>query len=53
MVHLRHGVWSALQSLGAMRPSLTPAIYTLGALIGVGIGIGFIVMPLAIYFGMI
>ncbi|MDA0875491.1 MAG: succinate dehydrogenase cytochrome b subunit [Bacteroidetes bacterium] len=53
IVHLRHGVWSALQSLGAMRPSLSPAIYTLGALIGIGIGIGFIVMPLAIYFGMI
>lgn len=53
MVHLRHGVWSALQSLGAMRPSMTPAVYTLGALIGIGIGLGFIVMPLAIYFGMI
>ena len=53
IVHLRHGVWSALQSLGAMRPSLTPVIYTLGGLIGLGIGLGFIVMPLAIFFGMI
>jgi len=50
IVHLRHGVWSALQSLGAMRPSLTPLVYTLGALLGLGIGLGFIVMPLAIYF---
>jgi len=50
IVHLRHGVWSALQSLGAMRPSLTPLVYALGALLGLGIGIGFIVMPLAVYF---
>ena len=53
VTHLRHGVWSALQSLGAMRPSLSPLIYTLGGLIGLGIGLGFIVMPLALYFGMI
>jgi len=53
VVHLRHGVWSALQSLGAMRPSLSPVIYSLGGLIGLGIGLGFIVMPLALFFGMI
>lgn len=53
VTHLRHGVWSALQSLGAMRPSLSPAIYTIGGLLGLGIGIGFILMPLALYFGMI
>lgn len=51
VTHLRHGVWSALQSLGAMRPSLSPAIYTIGGLLGLGIGIGFIVMPLALFFG--
>ncbi|PIQ63429.1 MAG: succinate dehydrogenase [Bacteroidetes bacterium CG12_big_fil_rev_8_21_14_0_65_60_17] len=53
MLHLRHGVWSALQSLGAMRPSLTPVVYTIGGLLGAGIAAGFIVMPLAIYFGFI
>ena len=53
VTHLRHGVWSALQSLGAMRPSMSPVIYTVGGLLGLGIGLGFIVMPLAIYFGMI
>lgn len=53
VTHLRHGVWSALQSLGAMRPSLSPVVYTIGGLLGLGIGLGFIVMPLAIYFGMI
>lgn len=53
LVHLRHGVWSALQSLGAMRPSASPLIYTIGGLIGAGIAVGFVVMPLALYFGLI
>ena len=50
-LHLRHGIWSAFQSLGATRPSFTPFLYLLGALIGLGIGIGFLIVPLAIYFG--
>lgn len=50
VTHLRHGIWSALQSLGAMRPSLTPLIYSVGAIFGAMIGLGFIVLPLAIYF---
>ncbi|MEM8487159.1 MAG: succinate dehydrogenase cytochrome b subunit [Bacteroidota bacterium] len=49
-LHLRHGVWSALQSLGAMNPRLTPLVYTLGALLGLLIAIGFLVLPLWIYF---
>lgn len=53
ILHLRHGVWSALQSLGTLRPSWSPIIYTLGGLVGLGIGLGFIAMPLAIYFGII
>ena len=53
ILHLRHGVWSALQSLGAMRPSWAGAIYTVGALLGALIGVGFIVVPLALYFNLI
>ncbi len=49
-LHLRHGIWSALQSLGAMNPRLTPLVYTLGALLGLLIAIGFLVLPLWIYF---
>ncbi len=52
-LHLRHGIWSAFQSLGATRPSLTPIIYMAGGLIGLVIGIGFLIVPLAIYFGII
>lgn len=49
--HLRHGVWSALQSLGAVSPRLTPIVYTIGTLLGIGIAVGFFVLPLYIYFG--
>lgn len=49
-LHLRHGIWSALQSLGAMKPRLTPIIYTIGTIIGLLIAIGFFVLPLYIYF---
>ena len=48
--HLRHGVWSAFQSLGAVRPSATPAVYGTGTLVGIAIGVGFLVLPLAIFF---
>ncbi len=49
-LHLRHGVWSALQSLGAMTPRLTPLIYTIGILLGLLIATGFFVLPLWIFF---
>ena len=48
--HLRHGVWSAFQSLGAMNPKLTPIIYTIGVLLAVLVTVGFIVVPLYISF---
>lgn len=48
--HLRHGVWSAFQSLGATNPRLTPVIYTLGGLLGLLIAVGFLVLPLYIFF---
>lgn len=48
--HLRHGVWSALQSLGAMSPRLTPVIYTVGTLLAILIAVGFLILPLYIYF---
>ena len=53
ILHLRHGVWSALQSLGAMKPSLSGPIYVTGALLGAAIGIGFVFVPLAVYFNLI
>lgn len=51
-LHLRHGIWSAFQSLGAMNARLSPIIYTLGFVFAVAIALGFLILPLAIYFGM-
>ena len=48
--HLRHGVWSAFQSLGATKPRLTPVIYTIGVILAVLIAVGFLFVPLYIYF---
>lgn len=49
-LHLRHGVWSAFQSLGTTNPRLTPVIYALGAALGALIAVGFLILPLWIYF---
>jgi succinate dehydrogenase / fumarate reductase cytochrome b subunit len=48
-VHLRHGIWSMLQSLGAMKPRLSKAIYTVALLLGAALALGFFVLPIWIY----
>ncbi len=48
--HLRHGFWSAFQSLGANHPRYTNAIYTIGVIVAILLALGFIVVPLWIYF---
>lgn len=47
--HLRHGIWSALQSLGANNKRMAPIIYTVAGAIGILIALGFFVLPLWIY----
>jgi len=49
-LHLRHGIWSALQSLGI---ATKPGIVAVSAVVGSAISLGFIGLPLAIYFGFI
>jgi len=51
-LHLRHGIWSGFQSLGAMNARLSPVIYAFGLVFAVAIALGFLILPLAIYFGM-
>lgn len=48
--HLRHGFFSALQSLGWMRDSLVKKIYWLGTLLGVVLALGFLLIPVYMYF---
>lgn len=48
--HLRHGFWSAFQSLGVNHPRYTPIIYSVGILVAIIISVGFLGIPLWIYF---
>ncbi len=48
--HLRHGFWSSFQSLGISHPRYTPIIYSVGILIAIIISVGFLGIPLWIYF---
>ena len=48
--HLRHGIWSAFQSLGALNAAVRPIAYGVSLFLAVGIGVGFVVLPLSIFF---
>jgi succinate dehydrogenase / fumarate reductase cytochrome b subunit len=47
--HLRHGIWSALQSLGAMKPRASKSIYGLAFIMAALIVLGFFILPIWIY----
>jgi succinate dehydrogenase / fumarate reductase cytochrome b subunit len=47
--HLRHGFWSAFQSLGVSHPKYSPLIYGLGILTAVALSVGFLGIPVFIY----
>ena len=49
-LHLHHGFWSAFQSLGVGSPRLTPVIRGVGVALAALLAIGFIAIPLYIYF---
>jgi len=48
--HVRHGLWSGLQSLGAMKPEWSKMIYALGAAVAFVFVVGFMCIPLWLYF---
>jgi succinate dehydrogenase / fumarate reductase cytochrome b subunit len=47
--HLRHGIASAFQSLGAEHPVYTRRLLTLGTIVAILIGAGFAVIPIWVY----
>lgn len=49
-VHLRHGFWSAFQSLGLAFPKYTKCIYGLGLLVALALAGGFLLIPAWMYF---
>jgi succinate dehydrogenase / fumarate reductase cytochrome b subunit len=51
--HLRHGLWSALQSLGVLVQPWRSLAYSASLLLAVGVAIGFVVLPLTIYFSLV
>lgn len=48
-VHLRHGFWSAFQSLGANNPKYMPLITAVGVAFAIVMAIGFLLIPILIY----
>lgn len=48
--HLRHGIWSAFQSLGLTKQANSRTIYVVGGIIGILLAAGFISIPAYIYF---
>jgi succinate dehydrogenase / fumarate reductase cytochrome b subunit len=52
-LHLRHGIWSAWQSIGVLNSKISPIVYAIALILAILIAIGFIVLPLAIYFNLL
>ncbi len=48
--HLRHGYWSAFQSLGIINPRWSKPIHALGLAIALLLAFGFLFIPIYIYF---
>jgi succinate dehydrogenase / fumarate reductase cytochrome b subunit len=52
-IHLSHGVWSLLQTIGVNRPNWERALRRLAVMFGVVVCAGFISIPLAVLFGIV
>lgn len=48
-VHLRHGFWSAFQTLGATNPKYLPFIYAFGIVFAVVMAVGFLFLPIYLH----
>lgn len=46
--HLRHGCWSAFQSLGANHPRYMPLIQVVGVLFAIVMAVGFLIIPIVL-----
>ena len=47
--HLRHGFWSAFQSLGANNPKYMPLFTSIGVIFAIVMAIGFLSIPIYVY----
>ncbi len=48
--HLRHGFWSMLQTIGTMNNRWKKSIYGIGVGVAVLLAIGFLILPVGLYF---
>ena len=48
-LHLRHGIWSGMQSLGAMNSRWSSLAYGMTSFLAILITLGFIIIPIVIY----
>lgn len=49
-LHLRHGFWSAFQTLGLWHKKWTPVVYAVGTFYAILFSLGFIILPVWVYF---
>jgi len=52
-LHLYHGIWSSLRTLGASKPSANPLRRPAAAALAVVVWLGFTVIPLAVFAGLV
>lgn len=48
-LHLRHGIWSGLQSIGFAHPKYTPRLYLIGTIAAAIMALGFLMLPIIIF----
>jgi succinate dehydrogenase / fumarate reductase cytochrome b subunit len=48
-VHLRHGFWSAFQSLGLLNERLRALAFSAGVFVAAILAFGFFILPLYVY----
>ena len=47
--HLRHGFWSAFQSIGLLNPKLRPLAFSAGVIFAIVIAVGFLLLPIFVF----
>ncbi|MFC3997149.1 succinate dehydrogenase cytochrome b subunit [Nocardiopsis sediminis] len=52
-LHLRHGIWSALATLGANKASRERALHTISTAVAAVITVGFLLPPFSVLFGLV
>lgn len=52
-LHLYHGAWSSVRTIGANKPSANPLKHGISLLIAVVVAGGFVLIPFAVFFGVL